>query len=302
MANKKSNLEQPKTTITVQANDSNNDENNTEIVAANIDELPPITTEEDAEKIAAEISYANTDKSLQIAEPIAYDLAVKSFDDLTLGAQLAMFKHMSTDPTTGITNPAMGIMKYQRAKELGIPWANATSHMHIIKGRVGLDINICQAILQRGKSGITWEYLDEYKALYNYMDANGIQYPEDALPPNAVKVDTLKEVVPVGKMGVILAPTFLNGKMSYLPSDFVTTIRFTRDKKNIKGEWITVGEIGKFKWSDAVRAGLNKPGSNWEMRPAYMIYKSAFWDGAKKIANDLLNGADDVDALNSIPD
>jgi len=268
----------------------------------NANDLPDIGSEEEAAIIIEKVKATNPNVALEVSKPIAYDLAVKSFEDLTLGAQLAMFEHMSLDPTTGITTPALGLMKYQRARELGIPWANAVSHMHIIKGRVGLDINLCQAVLQRGQSGITWEYIDDYKPLYNYWDNQGNIYAEDALPPNMFKAKTWKDVGEPGMIPVIIAPTDVKGKLQYIPVDYVTTIEFTREKQNRRGDWITVTEIGQFKWSDAVRANLVKDGGNWMMRPKFMIYKSAFWDGAKKIANDLLNGADDIDALNSIPD
>jgi len=291
-----------KITINVEANEPNIDSNIDVSEAQKLDDLPEVGSEAEAAVIIEKVQATNKNVALEVSKPIAYDLAVKSFEDLTLGAQLAMFEHMSLDPTTGITTPALGLMKYQRARELGIPWANAVSHMHIIKGRVGLDINLCQAVLQRGKSGIIWQYIDEYKPLYNYITADGVTYLEDSFPPNIVKVNTFKDALEPGKIGVILAPTFVNNKPIYQPADYVTTIKFIRDKKDIKGDWITVTEIGQFKWSDALRANLVKEGGNWMMRPKFMIYKSAFWDGAKKIANDLLNGADDIDALNSIPD
>ena len=308
MSHKKEPASQPEQSEQVSEHDGTNvDSNVTTVTDAEI-----VTDDSNNENSTAELAVfkpkGNT--GLAVKPETKYDLNVKSFEDLTLGAQLAIFQEMSTDPSTGITNPAMGLLKFQKAKELRIPWANAVPHMHIIKGRVGIDINICQAILQRPGSGVTWEYIEQYEPVYDYVDASGNIYPDGKFPPNIVKINTLKDPVEPGKVGVILKPTIIGNKVSYNPSDFRTTIKFTRKKKDIDGSWITVTEIGTFSWQDACTAKLPyssgttviDPNSNWAKRPKFMIYKSAFWDGAKKIANDLLNGADDVDALMSIPD
>ena len=224
---------------------------------------------------------------------------------------------MSTDPTTGITNPAMGLLKFQRAKELKIPWANALTHMHIIKGKVGIDINICQAILTRPGSGLRWTYIEEYTPLFKYMDKNGVQYTEETLPPNAVKCDAFSDALSKGKIAVILAPTLIPDPLDatkvvviYQPYDYRTIIEFTRKKKDIDGTWFETTDRGVFSWQDAITAklpftsGTNviDQNSNWAKRPKFMIYKSAFWDGANRIANDLLLGSYDIDDLNSIQD
>lgn len=270
-----------------------NNENST------LTDIEHIESEENAEKIVESVQLSNINKSIQVSQPVAYDLNVHSFEELTLGAQLAMFKEMSTDPQTGISNPAMGLLKFQRAKELNIPWANAVSHMHIIKNKVGIDINICQAIMSRPGNGIRIETIEDYKPLYNYLDAKGTTYREDILPPNVTKVAKFSDAVPSGQIPVILFPQ---------PIDYRTILKFTRKKKDIDGSWFEVEELGIFSWNDAITAklpftsGTNNidPNSNWMKRPKFMIYKSAYWDGAKKIANDLLLGAYDIDDLQSI--
>lgn len=267
------------------------------------------TTGSDNEPIPVQVAIPTTPIPHNAAVAlIQAGLDVKNFDDLTIQAQLIVFNELSKDPTTGISNPAIGLMKYQRAKELKIPWANAASHMYMIKGRLGLDIHLCQALMTRPGSGIRWKYIEEYKPLYDYIDASGNIYEEGVLPPNTIITNAWNQAVGEGNIAVILKPTptlGLDGKTTiyrYIPSDYRTIIQFTRKKKDIDDTWITETEFGRFTFRDAIRAGLVTAGSNWEKRPAYMVWKSAYWDGARKIANDILQGADDPDMLNSIPD
>jgi len=300
MKGKDKNVNQPDQTVTDETNAENKDTaQGSDIVTEVIEEdgNPPV-----------QVTPVSTPPSTAITLSEKGTLNVKNFDDLTIQAQLIVFTELSKDPTTGIPNPAIGLMKYQRAKELKLPWANASSHMHIIKGRVGLDINLCQAIMTRPGSGIRWTYVEEYTPFYDYIDVQGNIYEGDNLPPNIIPTKAWTDPVGVGNIAVVLKPTPIlsaDGKtttFAYYPSNYRTIIKFTRKKKDIDGTWIEETEYGKFSWKDALRAGLVKPDSNWEKRPAFMIWKSAYWDGAKKIANDLLMGADDPDMLNSIPD
>lgn len=252
------------------------------------------------------------------ADITSSQLLATNFEALTIAGQLEIFKALSLDESTGITSAAAGVIKFQRAKELGIPWANAVTHMHMIKGKVGIDINIAQAIVSRPSSGIKVEVIRDYEPVFDYIDSNGTIYQVDYLPENHVIVTKFSNNPDSTILEVAIKPTFIpvasiNGVaqkpiLKYLPVDFVTELKFTRLKKAINEEWYTETTIGKFSWQDAITAklpftsGTNiiDPNSNWSKRPKFMIYKSAYWDGAKKIANDLLLGAYDPDDLRSI--
>ena len=209
---------------------------------------------------------------------------------------------------TGVKSKGEFLMIAQKANELGIGFANAISHMHVVNGKAGIDIHIVKAILSKPSNGITWEKIDDYKPLYNYSDGvNTFTY--DTLPENYIILPKLSGNPNVekyrneGKIPVAILPTITvdpktkQQVRSIVPIDYSTTYKFTRLRKQPNGEWIKVHTISNFKWSDAIKAKLplDKTGninsdSAWGKYPKLMIDIRAFTYGARDIASDLLLG------------
>jgi len=208
--------------------------------------------------------------------------------------------------TTGVKSKGEALMIFQKAAELGIGAANAIPHIHLVNGKAGIDIHIVKAILSRPSSGVTWELIDDFKPLYNYSDGTNT-YTNDTLPKNYVILSKLSGNPQVeiekanGNHPVAIVPkvVIVKGKpvRTIEPIDYITTYKFKRVKRNLKGDWIEVTTTSSFKWSEAVAAKLpiDKNGeynsnSNWQKYRKLMLGIRAFTYGARDIASDLLLG------------
>lgn len=186
---------------------------------------------------------------------------------------------------------------YLKTKELGLGFASAADHMHVIRGKTGVDIHIVRALLLRAGSNIWWEKTKDYEPQYKYTDGKNIWIksensdPDIFLPKECSYVydktstDKCKAdgKVPVWKDGLT-------------PVDWVTTYKFQRVIK-VDGESKILTEIGSFSWMEAIQAKLpmNKdgqydPDSNWQKYRKLMLDHRAFTFGARAIGADLLNG------------
>jgi hypothetical protein len=221
---------------------------------------------------------------------------------LSYKEKMDLFTELAKSASSGVTDAGQAMLVWQKAKELGIGWANAIPHMHIIRGKAGIDIHIIKAILSKPGSGVTWECIEDYKPMYRYSDGVNIYIGEDSLPPNGQVTKTLKEAVPEGKKAVVIVPDTIvkNGKTEYViqPYDYRTKYIFKRTKRDITGDYIkVVTHKGVFSWRDALTAGLpyNKAGeldasSAWQAYRKLMVDIRAFTFGARDIASDLLMG------------
>lgn len=230
---------------------------------------------------------------------------IKSFEDLPYPVKIDILASCAKDPKTGLNSPQNAIMLFEKARELKIGWANAVSHMHFIKDKLGIDLHIIKAILSKPGTGIKWEKVEDYEPKYQYYDGVNLYDNDDMLPKRAVIVtafpkgkdpsDTNLYVVPVPTN---IAPAGKPAVYKLIPNDFRTTYIFTRKKKDIDGSWMTVTEKGTFSWNEAKEAKLpyNSSGeldsnSNWAKYRKLMIATRAFTFGAREIASDLLLGA-----------
>jgi len=244
----------------------------------------------------------NEETQLQVAN---------SVDMLPINEQLAFFTKIAEDSNTGVTSPAMALLLYNKAKELRIGWANAMSHMQVIKGKAGIDIHILKAIISRPGTGIRVELLEDYVPLYYYTDKTfSITWTTDTLPKNATVVPNFENVAGI-ELPVIIAPTPTGYDKSgnvtgvaIVPYDYRTTYRFTRKKKDIDGSFYTETVTSSFSWQQALTARLPfdkngnlNPDSNWQKYPYLMIDHRAYTFGARKIASDLIMGCYELQEL-----
>lgn len=227
-----------------------------------------------------------------------------SIDTLPISAQLELFTEIAKDSNTGVTTPAMAMMLYHKAKELGIGWANAISHMHLVQGKLGIDIHIIKAILRRPSAMITVEKLEDFRPLYKFVAKDfTTTYTTDTLPANAVIVNDFKDKIQEGQIPVIYLPTVTvdaNGTevSSIEPYDYRTTYKFTRKKLHPDGKLVTEVVESSFSWQEALvaqlpldRSGNFNTNSAWYKYRKLMMDHRAFTFGARDIAADLLLGA-----------
>ena len=264
----------------------------------------PIEQQVSITDTTAETGLVTRDQSVSTLQTLGVDNGSYS-------QQMQMFAEIVKDSNTGITTVAMAMMLHQKAKELQIPWANAVPHMHLIKGKLGVDIHIIKAIMSRPSSGIYVEKLEDYKPLYEYTDSTYNKvWHEDDLPPTAHKVFSFKEPVPDGMFAVTILPFLEKDKAGTVigqrikPIDFRTKYKFTRRKINSEGVWVTDVRIGSFSRSEAYQAQLplDRNGnvsadSNWVKYEKLMIDHRAYTFTARDIASDLLMGCYETQEL-----
>lgn len=255
-----------------------------------------------------------SDKGVILSSQGSMSIAnITNFDDIPYGIKIEILSNLSKDPKTGLKSPHNAVMLYEKSKELKIGWANAITHMHFIKDKLGIDIHIIKSILSRPGTGVTWIKTEDYVPVFRYMDATGVLYENDLMLPSESKI--VKSFPKQNDLSfddstiyVVRVPTNVGTKdkpvWQNLPSDFRTTYEFTRVKRSIDNSWITVKEIGRFSWLDAMTAqlpidssGVLNANSNWQKYRKLMISTRAFTFGAREIASDLLLGAYETSEL-----
>lgn len=211
---------------------------------------------------------------------------------------LELFKIMSKGNMSKDKSPEDLMAMYVKSRELGIGFASAADHMHVVNGKTGVDIHIIKALLLKAGSGIHWEKLKDYEPQYKYTDESNNVWVKDSdpnkfLPPECMYVydkTTTEKCKAEGKVAV--------WKVGHAPVDWVTTYKFTREVKARYGDSVKIlSEIGTFSWLEAISAQLptNKEGqldpkSNWQKYRKLMIDTRAFTFGARAIGADLLMG------------
>lgn len=233
----------------------------------------------------------------------------------TWDQQKEFFLEITKAGDSGVKTLGDAILKYQKARELGIGWGNALPHIHTINSKAGIDTHIMKAILSNPNSGVTFKLIEDFVPIYNYTDGVDV-YTEDTLPSIAEIIkrgdkDAAAEVRKRGKIPVVIMPTKedyvetdANGKKVkkvrhvVKPTDYRTTYLFTREKKSgISGKLVTEEFKSSFTWSEALKTGkpydangqLN-PSSPWQAWRKVMMRTKPFAIGAREIANDLLMG------------
>lgn len=198
----------------------------------------------------------------------------------------------------GAKTPEEAIAIYTQANELGIGFASASNHMHIIKGKGGIDYHVMTALLL--KAGVEYEIIHNYTPLYKYIDGSGTIFTSDTLPTNyAICSSKLKdqttEAINNGKHPIYLA---VDSKGNAIPDDYVSQVKFTRERLRPFSKTIYSQIIyGTYKWTDILKTGLitkddGSPDykSAWYTRPKVMLLKQAFVLGARLIGDDLFMG------------
>jgi len=271
-------------------------------------------------EVSKETSIATTptaSKGIILSEQGSNAIAnIKNFEDIPYGIKIEILSNLAKDPKTGLKSPHNAVMIYEKAKELKIGWANAISHMHFIKDKLGIDLHIIKAILSRPGTGVTWIKTEDYIPVYRYIDSSGSVWDNDlALPKDHKIVNSFPKKDDLSyddiTTYVVRIPTNTGTRekpnWQILPSDFRTTYEFTRMKKHIDGTWITVKEIGRFSWLDAMAAqlpidsaGLLNANSNWQKYRRLMVATRAFTFGSREIASDLTLGAYETSELYDI--
>lgn len=204
---------------------------------------------------------------------------------------------------SGVRDEGQGLLLLMKAHELGIGFANAIPHIHIINDRAGIDIHIIKSILSKPRTGITWKKTRNYEAIYNCLQYNKIQVLSNNLPDGAVRVSQLSgndeevnSLIKDGKTPYVYIP---NSKKEIVPVDYITEYVFTRKKKDIDDTWITEVVTSSFTYSEAIKAGVVTK-DVWKKWTKTMIDHRAFTPGAREIASDLLLGNYSYDELLTI--
>ena len=106
-------------------------------------------------------------------------------------ASLEVFiKRVMRSDKCGIKSVEDGLAIAMRAKDLRLPFSTCIEHIHVVQGKTGIDVHIIKALLVKGS--VSWEKVDNYRALYEYTDGFNA-YDEDKLPSDCIKCLTPKE-------------------------------------------------------------------------------------------------------------
>lgn len=168
-------------------------------------------------------------------------------------------------------------------KELGISPMASLNNIYPINGRGTLGIHLINALLV--KAGIIIEVLCNYVPLYQYADKSSAKKDE--------KSGTII-------YGIVLTTgdrpnEFLNDPTLYLrspqPTDYLTKVKFTRERRLPSGTFKTIEHIEEYRYSDAIKAGLlEKPGDVWKKYPKNMMFARCCGNGANIVAPDVKLG------------
>ena len=254
-------------------------------------------------------------------------------DDKALASAEVFLKKLMTTDKGGIKSVNEGLAILMRAQDLRLPFSSCIEHIHVIKGKTGVDIHVIKSLLSR--AGVTWECTKDYAPQYQYTDGNTI-YNETQLPSYCVICRTAKEaeektnddvvgVYPVkwyadlnnnvynefqvsDKCAVAINKAHAKklaaeGKFPIIriparPIDYVTEYKFTR-YKIVNGVERVQTAISHFSLSEAQQAELTDK-ENYVKYPRIMVSIRAFTLGARDIADDLLMGVMDEFELQEV--
>lgn len=230
-------------------------------------------------------------------------------------AELILAKIISS-AKSGVTSINDGIAIMLRAQELNLPFSTCVEHIHIIKGKTGIDVHIVKTLLLR--AGVTWINTKNYAPLYEYTDGFNV-FNENELPEYYEKVltkpkdtsddklfawpvkhyrdfnnNTYKEYQLNSNFVVVNSrqaaqEAVKNQKIpiyriANVPIDYITEYEFHR---NINGKEVTWKS--SFSYIDAQTAGLFEKDS-YKFYPKVLIAHRAFTLGARDQTADLLMG------------
>lgn len=251
----------------------------------------------------------NTNNSLTLFDTTKSIDKIVSFKNL--GELKEYFSILVASKRIGAKNVEEAIALYAQSQELGIGFACASNHMHIVNGKAGIDIHIVRALLSKPGTGIWWEKVEDYKPLYMVKTVDGISYDRDNIPQHCKLCETKDDFDTAKREG--LTPVFqvkynaknledANGVAK--PYDYRTKYKFYRRKVLPDGTFITQEEISYFSVQDAVAAGLIKDGQSgeaaWVKWRRLMVDTRAFTLGARAIGSDLLQGVYETGELYDI--
>jgi hypothetical protein len=234
----------------------------------------------------------NSTTTVAKAKPNNVGMTLNNDNNSLLSQWQPIINSLVESPGSGIRNEGDALLVLLKAHELGIGFANAIPHIHVINGKSGIDIHIIKAILTKPKTGVRWTLVNNFTPIFEAVLYTKITTDTMNLPENAIKVAKLSgnpmvdKYVTEGKVPYVLKPN-ANGK--YVPTDYITTYEFTRKKKDIDDTWIIDTYTSSFTWSEAVNAGLVTK-DVWAKWGKTMLDHRAFTPGARAIASDLLMG------------
>ena len=212
--------------------------------------------------------------------------------------QLAFFERLAKNSNTSVKNATDAMLIYESARALNINWATAMQRMHIIEGKITLDINLIKAVLSRPSSGVTWKRTKSNEPYYMYINnKDKSKIKQEYLPKGYIEVPLYEFVDRKNEDAFIVTKQINTETGDPVIYDWTTSYIFTRKKKDITGEWYEYieDELGTFSWLKAVHAKLPKgEKSAWLKYTWLMIDHRAFKFGAYAIAADLLAGCDEI--------
>lgn len=224
-------------------------------------------------------------------------------------ATMEFFTTLVKNKQIGINTPEEALTLYLKANELGVGFASALDHMHVINGKTGIDIHILKAILLKAGRYIRWTKTKDYLPQYQYTDNSSLWVShlkpkaflkwlaeEDPYYDNAMYVATKAHMEECKSKSMI--PIRVNNTTGKLePFDYITEYKFEREFKFGDAQKVEIRtEISSFTTSEALQSGKYQPNdpkmatSPWVAFTKLMLDHRAFTIGARAIGNDLVMG------------
>lgn len=279
------------------------------------------------------VSGADKALTTRQSEQVPTISVLNLFNEKELAQAEVFLKKIIATEKGGIKSVNEGLAILMRAQDLQLPFSTCIEHIHIIQGKVGVDVHVIKALLLR--AGVTWRCTKPYTPLYQYTDGNTI-YNEDKLPQYCVICRSSKEaeektnadqvgVYPLkwysdlkgnlynefqisSKCVVALNPLHAKKLQSEgqfpvirvpaVPIDYVVEYEFTRYFL-IGGKERVMTCKSSFSINDAKAAGLLDK-DNYKKYPKTMTSHRAFTLGARDIADDKLMGVMEINELAAI--
>ena len=250
----------------------------------------------------SKINNVNSDASLNV---------IKDRKEL-----MEFFTDFVKNKNIGVNTPEEALGVYMACQELGIGFSMGVNHVHVIRGKTGIDVHIAKALLLR-QDNIKWTKTLDFVGVYKYTSGNAgdiwvshlkptdfINWLRDEDPyyEKAIYAPTKERFTEAKANGFIpIVCASSDGKLT--PFDYKTEYVFERVKM-FNGKPYIQREVSSFSVSEAIQSGKYKPGedSAWNAYLQVMVDHRAWFFGARAIADDLLMGAYSVQELLEIND
>ncbi len=169
--------------------------------------------------------------------------------------------------------------------ELGVPPMQSINQIYSINGTPCIGIHIMSGLAL--SNGVFYEILKDNEPVYNYSDKNNNIFDQTYVTENSEQFQILP--LPHDKL-----PSQFNLDETKIQvvrklADRITTIKFTRQKLNLEGKFVTLSILHSFTYKQAEALELTKK-DNWKKQLGTMLRSRCLGGGYKLIGADFLNG------------